>query len=89
MTYSTFEILGEGSFGIVRKQILFLKFPILYFIYFFLSIKVYAARNQNNELLAIKYKRQLKDENLMQKSVMLFRSELEALFNLDHSNIVK
>lgn len=50
---------------------------------------VYLARNNKNELIAVKCKLALNDPTLMQKSNMLFKGELEALFNLKHNNIVR
>lgn len=50
---------------------------------------VYALKNEFHETLAIKCKKDLEDFEQMEKSKMLFRGELEALYNLDHQNIVK
>ena len=50
---------------------------------------VYALKNEYNQLLAIKCKKDLNDSEQMEKSAFLFRGELEALYNLDHKNIVK
>ncbi|CAF0873983.1 unnamed protein product [Brachionus calyciflorus] len=50
---------------------------------------VYLAKNNKNDLVAVKCKLPLNDYNLMQKSNMLFKGELEALFNLKHSCIVR
>ena len=50
---------------------------------------VYLARNNKRELIAVKCKLMLNNYNLMQKSNILFRGELEALFNLKHNNIVR
>lgn len=50
---------------------------------------VYAARNDYGQILAVKCKKMLPDPDLMEKSKLLFRDELEALYNLNHPNIVK
>ena len=47
------------------------------------------AKTTKNELIAVKCKLILSNYNLMQKSNVLFRGELEALFNLKHNNIVR
>lgn len=66
MTYSAYQVLGQGSFGVV-----------------------YLAKNNKNENVAVKCKLILNDHSLMQKSNVLFRGELETLFNLKHENIVR
>lgn len=40
-------------------------------------------------MIAVKCKLALNDPTLMQKSNILFKGELEALFNLKHHNIVR
>jgi serine/threonine protein kinase len=50
---------------------------------------VYLAKNNKNQLVAIKCKLALNNYNLMQKSNILFRGELEALFNLKHTSVVR
>ena len=50
---------------------------------------VYLAQNNRNQTLAVKCKLMLNDYYLMQKSNALFRGELEALYNLEHPNIVQ
>ena len=54
-----------------------------------LKIKVYLAKNSKNQDVAVKCKLPLNDYSLMQKSNLLFRGELETLYNLKHENIVR
>lgn len=64
-------------------------FIYLVLFWFFSYYKVYLARNNKSELIAVKCKLALNDPTMMQKSNMLFKGELEALFNLKHQNIVR
>ena len=50
---------------------------------------MYSAKNQYGQIIAIKCKKELADAELMEKSKLLFRDELEALYNLNHINILK
>ena len=73
--YTAFQILGQGSFGMVYLART--------------SSNNSHSSNSKNELVAVKCKLVLSDYELMQKSNVLFRGELEALFNLNHPNIVR
>jgi hypothetical protein len=53
------------------------------------SWKVYSAKNEFGHILAVKCKKALADADLMEKSKLLFRDELEALYNLNHPNILR
>ena len=44
---------------------------------------MYSAKNQYGQIIAIKCKKELADAELMEKSKLLFRDELEALYNLN------
>ena len=50
---------------------------------------VYSAVDENGQAIAVKNKKTFEDRNTMATSSMLFRGELESLFNLDHPNLVK
>ena len=88
MTYTAFHILGQGSFGVVECKTFISNYSNI-LINLIIIIKVYLARNNKNEMIAVKCKLALNDPTLMQKSNMLFKGELEALFNLKHQNIVR
>ena len=51
--------------------------------------EVFIAKNEYGENIAVKVKKIHSDPGIMEKSSELFRSELEALYNLDHPNILK
>jgi serine/threonine protein kinase len=50
---------------------------------------VYSAVNNQNQLVAVKCKLILSNFVEMEKSSILFRGEFEALYSLNHFNIVK